>query len=158
MDLCIYSLSSIHRTSSLCQDLGLVKCMSQVRLSSAGVTNTSHISVTWQKLVSCSRWVVLIGWLGVYCPFFLSDQADGAAVLWNTPFFVARAVVLVRHLVGFGVRGEWGREWNIEKWTVVKALEHLGLLLHLVALPQNWSGAEPQLSFLFSKIRTVICS
>lgn len=39
-----------------------------------------------------------------------SDRAGGAAVLWITAFFVARVVVLVRHTVGSGVRGEWGGE------------------------------------------------
>lgn len=60
----------MHRMPFPCQGLGLVKCMSQVRLSSSRITNTSHISVSQQKLVSCSCWVVLIGWLVVYCPSF----------------------------------------------------------------------------------------
>lgn len=109
MDICIYSLSGMHRTPFPCQGLGLVKRMSQVRLSSAGITNTSHIS---ESARAC--FLLMLG-----CPHRLaggllsilpSDRAGGAAVLWNTAFFVARVVVLVRHTVGSGVRGEWGGE------------------------------------------------
>lgn len=121
----------------LCQGLGLVKRMSQVRAKFCRNKHFPYLSVGQQKLVSCSAGLSSsAGWGFIVHPSIRSSWWSSCPLI--TAFFVARVVVLVRHTVGSGVRGEWGGRKHLEKWTAVKALEHYGLLPHLVALPQNW--------------------